>query len=201
MPLSNDDIAAFFQEADARIAQNPSLREPQAQGHAAAAEYFGGGGHRAVEQIPVGCGKTGLIAILPFGVVCGRVLVIAPNLTIRDQIADAVDATNPRSFYRSAGVLRDFSKGPYRATLDATANVHDANDAHIVVTNIQQLAEGSDRWLEQVPSDYFDLIIVDEGHHNAAPSWQNAFAVFPIVRPLLSDPNRVRALSAASYRR
>src|SRR4051812_6026568 len=93
--LANEDIGRLFLSAEARVQGNRSLRDPQAEGHAAALEYFAGGGHRAVEQIPVGCGKTGLISILPLGIARGRVLVIAPNLTIRDQIAAAVDATNP----------------------------------------------------------------------------------------------------------
>lgn len=105
--LSNADIDRFFASTSTRIAGNPSLREPQSEGHAAAVDFFSTGGARAVEQIPVGCGKTGLIAILPFGIARGRVLAIAPNLTIRDQIARDVDASNPENFYRRAGVLTD----------------------------------------------------------------------------------------------
>jgi superfamily II DNA or RNA helicase len=180
--LSNQDIEQFFIGAEPRIVGNPSLREPQVEGHSAASSYFAGGGHRAVEQIPVGCGKTGLIAILPFGIARGRVLVIAPNLTIRDQIAEAVDATNPNSFYRRAGVLSDLSAGPYRSVLDADANIHDADAAHIVVTNIHQLADNNERWLPNFADDYFDLILVDEGHHNVAPTWQSDFERFPRAR-------------------
>jgi DNA repair protein RadD len=180
--LSNSEIEQFFHATAARIAGNPSLREPQAEGHAAALDYFGKGGERAVEQIPVGCGKTGLIAVLPFGIARGRVLVIAPNLTIRDQIAEAVDATNPNSFYRGSGVLSDLGTGPFRSVLDAEANLHDADEAHIVVTNIHQLAENNDRWLPKFSDDYFDLILVDEGHHNVAPTWQRVFERFPAAR-------------------
>jgi hypothetical protein len=43
----------------------------------------------------------------------------APNLTIRDQIAAAVDATNPGTFYRGAGVLADLIQGPFRSVLNA----------------------------------------------------------------------------------
>jgi superfamily II DNA or RNA helicase len=194
MALSNEDIAEFFATAEVRIDGNRSLREPQVEGHAAAVEYFAGGGDRAVEQIPVGCGKTGLISILPFGIARGRVLVIAPWLTIRDQIADAVDATNPNGFYRTSGVLTDLSQGPFRAVLDADANVSDAEDAHIVVTNIHQLAErNADRWLENFPEDFFDLILVDEGHHNVAESWQNVFSKFPNARVLSLTATPFRA--------
>jgi DNA repair protein RadD len=191
--LTNDEIGDFFQTADARIQGNSSLREPQIEGHAAALDFFNGGGERAIEQIPVGCGKTGLISILPFGLARGRVLVIAPNLTIRDQIADAVDATDTTRFYHTAGILTDLSKGPFRSVLNANANVHDAENAHIVVTNIQQLNERGGRWLENFPEDFFDLILVDEGHHNAAPSWQNVFSHFSGARVLSLTATPFRA--------
>ena len=110
--LEREEIERFFFEADVVISGNGRLRTPQIQGHEAAQEFFAGGGHRAVEQIPVGCGKTGLISILPFRIARGRVLVIAPNLTIKTQIADALDITRPDSFYRRTGVLRTSKTAP-----------------------------------------------------------------------------------------
>lgn len=191
--LSQQEIEDFFAQTDAVIAGNALLRTPQIQGHEAAATFFASGGQRAVEQIPVGCGKTGLISILPFRIARGRVLVIAPNLTIRTQIADATDISHPESFYRRTGVLRQFESGPYRAVLDRDANLSDCDDAHIVVTNIHQLAERADRWLPNFAPDFFDLIIVDEGHHNAAPSWRNVFERFPAARVISLTATPFRA--------
>ena len=48
-----------------------------------------------------------------------------------------------------------------------------------MVTNIQQLASSADRWLPQFPPNFFDMILVDEGHHAAAASWQKVFRRFP----------------------
>lgn len=191
--LSSDDIAAFFTDTGAQIEDNRNLREPQIGGYVAARAFFAGGGHRAVEQIPVGCGKTGLMTLLPFGIARGRVLVIAPNVQIREQLAAALDVTGQECFYRKAGVLSDMSKGPWRAVLDSDANLSDAHDAHIVVTNIHQLAERAERWLPEFPPDFFDLILVDEGHHNAAPSWQNVFERFPEARVLSLTATPFRA--------
>lgn len=57
-----------------------------------------------------------------------------------------------------------------------------------------QLAErNASRWLENFPEDFFDLIIVDEGHHNAAPSWQNVFARFPEARVISLTATPFRA--------
>lgn len=183
---------AIFDIDNARIANNPDLREPQREGHAVAAEYFRSGGSHGVLEIPVGCGKTGLISILPFGIAKGRVLVIAPNLTIKDQIAASLDISNPDSFYRQAGVLAEFSRGPFRAVLDSEANISDCDDADIVVANIHQLAQNVDRWLPNFTTEFFDLIIVDEAHHNAAPSWRAVFERFPRAK--------VASLTATPFR-
>ena len=58
----------------------------------------------------------------------------------------------------------------------------DCVNSHIVVANIQQLASSADRWLSQFPSDFFDLVIIDEGHHVAAESWQKVVRAFPQAR-------------------
>jgi superfamily II DNA or RNA helicase len=184
MTLTNSEIAEFFADTHIRIADNPALREPQQQGHAAAVAHFAGGGGRAMEQIPVGCGKSGLLTLLPFGVARGRALVIAPNLTIRDQLYAAFDISNPDCFYRRSAALTDLHHGPFVATLDADANLGDLDDAHVAVTNIQQLGAGGGRWLGSLAPDFFDLILVDEGHHNAAPTWQNVFERFPDAKVL-----------------
>lgn len=191
--ISADEVRTFFTTTRIAVADNPRLRDPQQEGHAAAVEHFAAGGGRAVEQIPVGCGKTGLTTLLPFGCASGRVLVIAPNLTIRDQIFDAFDVSSPECFYRKSGTLTDLRHGPWIALLDANANRTDLDDAHVVITNIQQLADLDGRWLQGMPADYFDLIIVDEGHHNAAPSWQRVFGRFPNAKVLSLTATPFRA--------
>lgn len=180
--LDNGDIGRFFSEAPARIHGNRNLRIPQIDGHAAAINHFSASQEHAIEQIPVGCGKSGLVAILPFGLASGRVLVIAPNLEIRRQLASTLDVSGLDCFYRRTGVLdgATMQRGPFRTVLEGPdANLSDCDDAHIVVTNIQQLASRAERWLPQFPDGYFDLILVDEGHHNVAPSWQRVFGRFP----------------------
>lgn len=190
--ITADEVADFFATTSVYIVGNAKLREPQREGHAKALEYFAAGGDHAVEQIPVGCGKSGLITLLPFGCAAGRVLVIAPNLTIRDQLVGAFDGSNPTCFYTKSGALTDLHRGPYVAALDASANQSDLQDAHVAVTNIHQLAEGG-RWLDQLDEDFFDLIIVDEGHHNVAPTWQGVFNRFPHAKVISLTATPFRA--------
>jgi DNA repair protein RadD len=193
MKISGQAVGDFFNKARVSINGNPRLRAPQQEGHAAAVAHFASGGGRAMEQIPVGCGKTGLITLLPFGCANGRVLVIAPNLTILEHLVAAFDVTSPDCFYRKSAALTDLRHGPFVAELDAAANHSDLEAAHVAVTNIQQLAAGGGRWLADLPDDFFDLIIVDEGHHNAAPSWQDVFEKFPEARVISLTATPFRA--------
>lgn len=170
----------LFQSALANIEGNDLLREPQRLAHRAVREHFAVSNDAAIIQLPVGCGKTGVIATLPFGIASGRVLVIAPNLTIRKGISDALDIASRECFWTKTRVLSDFTGGPFAAVLDGVdANMHDCIESQFVVTNIQQLASSADRWLPQFPPDFFDMILVDEGHHAAAASWQKVFRRFP----------------------
>lgn len=174
----------FFQNTSANIETNSGLREPQRDAYLQAAAYFQRGGQTALIQIPVGCGKSGVAAILPFGIAKGRVLMIAPNLTIKEELYRAFDITNRQQcFWWQRGVLapQDMTHGPYVCTLD-TGNLSVCDKSHIVVTNIQQLGTNTDKWLPKFPRDFFDLIIVDEAHHSAAASWQRVFSRFPAAK-------------------
>jgi DNA repair protein RadD len=169
-----------FTTANANIEANSLLREPQRQAHRAVREHFAESGDPVIIVIPVGCGKTGIIATLPFGIARGRVLVITPNLTIRKGVTDALDIASRECFWTRTRVLPDFTAGPWTAVLGGpAANISDCIDSQFVVTNIQQLASQADRWLPQFPPDFFDMILVDEGHHAAAASWQKVFRRFP----------------------
>jgi len=171
----------FFLETPADIESNANLREPQRDAYARALRFFQQGKTKALIQLPVGCGKTGLAALLPFGIAAGRVLIIAPNLTIKDDLYSALDITNrQRCFWRRMGVLEDryMKSGPYVCTLDV-GNLSVCEKSHIVVTNIQQLGTDIEKWLTRFPEGFFDLIIVDEAHHGAAASWQRVFERFP----------------------
>ena len=112
----------YFANLDFEIESNPSLRDPQREGYLRAQEFFAAGKNKAILQIPVGCGKTGLAALLPLGIAHRRVIVIAPNLTIKDGLFEAMDITNrQKCFWRKAGILSPSQMlvGPLACTLDS----------------------------------------------------------------------------------
>jgi superfamily II DNA or RNA helicase len=190
--------ASIFLSAVPRIRDNAKLRRPQIGAYDAAREHFSKSNEHAIIQLPVGCGKTGTMAILPFGIARGRVLVVAPNLEIKNNLARTLDYTRPESFLRATGVLSN-SHGPAAAELSSAANLMDCDKSDMVVTNIQQLvAADSTKWLSKLSPDYFDMIFLDEGHHNVAPTWKEVIGRFSSAKltsftatPLRADGQKV----------
>src|ERR1017187_7594354 len=132
---ANQPLESFFLNLDFNIENNNSLRDPQRDGYLRTYEFFRAGKNKAILQIPVGCGKTGLAALLPLGLAEGRAIVIAPNLTIKDGLFDAMDITNRQQcFWRKTGVLSpaQMVAGPLACTLDS-GNISIATKSHIVI--------------------------------------------------------------------
>ncbi len=189
---------SIFSEATASIDDNKFLRRPQVEAYRAAVDHFRSNTEHAVIQLPVGCGKTGTMSMLPFGISSGRALVVAPNLEIARNLRQNFDYSERDSFLRKARVLQN-GHGPSCAVLDGSANVLDCDASDFVVGNIQQLvARDKEKWLSQFPQDYFDLVLFDEGHHNAAESWRVLEETFPKAKvtsftatPLRADGKKV----------
>src|ERR1700733_330363 len=72
---ANKGFETYFLDTAANIEGNTNLRDPQRDAYLRAYEFFTSGGEKAVIQLPVGCGKSGLAALLPFGIAKGRVLI------------------------------------------------------------------------------------------------------------------------------
>lgn len=170
-----------FDTDDHNIRENDRLRDPQREGFGAIESYFSTDPREREVGIvlPVGCGKSGLIAISPFATKSSRTLVVAPGLKIKDQLAADFDPSNEKMFYQKCGVLSG-SNYPEPAVISGSnANIGDLEVADVVITNIHQIQGENNRWLSEVSEDFFDLILVDEGHHNVAESWERVVEMFP----------------------
>jgi hypothetical protein len=123
-----------------KIDGNDGLREPQQLAFdAIRAHDFNNDGREVGIVLPVGCGKSGLIALAPFAVQSKRTLVVAPNLNIADQLYNDLTPSHEKYFYVKRGVL---DEPPYPEPAEirgSKTNISDLNDADIVVTNIQRL--------------------------------------------------------------
>lgn len=205
MSLTKADIANYFRNCRVDIIKNYRLREPQLRGYVETFKYFKNNGKHALLVLPAGCGKSGLIAILPYRIAEGRVLVITPNIKTRQTIEEALDPSSSENFYINQRILAKNDCPRVVVLASGETNRYDTDEAHIVVTNIQQL-QSRTGWLEQFPKDYFDLIIVDEAHHNVAKSWQKVFRYFNNAKiisltgtPFRSDGTPVEGDEIYSY--
>jgi len=199
----------LFQTRVPSIEDNQLLRIPQRRAFARLQEFANSGEEEREIGIvlPVGCGKSGCIALAPFAFQSFRTLVIAPGVRISNQLYNDFDPTQPGIFLMRTRVL---DGPPYPEPVEirgTTANRGDLDEADIVVTNIQQFQGGQEnRWLGSLPEGYFNLILFDEGHHSVAATWETLRQSFPEAQivnlsatPLRADGQRMAGRIIYSY--
>ena len=185
-----------FQNRLPNIGGNRHIRTPQREAFQALTDYASNPEETEREVgivLPVGCGKSGCITLTPFAFRSNRTLVVAPGVRIAGQLAADFNPTNAAMFYQKCQVL---TGGPYPEPVEirgTTTNRADLDEAHVVITNIQQLQGDANRWLQALPADYFDLILFDEGHHSVADSWETLKTHFPNARIVNFSATPLRA--------
>lgn len=197
-----------YQTRQPRIDGNLLIRTPQRETYKALGD-FAQDTEREREAgivLPVGCGKSGCITLAPFAFKANRTLVVAPGLRIAQQLCDDFDPTKADMFYIKCGVLKGT---PYPEPVEirgTSTNRGDLDEADVVITNIQQLQGDDNRWLGDLPDDFFDLILFDEGHHSVAATWEALKLHFPNARiinfsatPLRADGQRMAGKIIYSY--
>lgn len=171
----------YFMNEDINIIENELLRDPQIEAYKSLYKHFieNESKEHAIINLPTGTGKTGLMAIAPFNISKGKVLIITPQTVIRDGVIDSLDTLNPNNFWISTQVINNSQNLPsvIEYSKDITREVIDLSN--IVILNIHKLQErlGSSL-IRKVPKDYFDMIIIDEAHHSEAKTWKNAIKHF-----------------------
>lgn len=178
------------------IEDNRQLRIPQREGWAHIRDHFArpNAAREVGIVLPVGCGKSGLIAITPYAVQASRVLVVAPGTKIRGQLSGDLRANSPTNFYERFGVLPTTEDLPEAVIVESgRVNLDDIRNCDVAVANIQQIAGEDNRWLDNLEPDFFDLVLVDEAHHNPAESWQQVKRRFPAARIVNMSATPTRA--------
>lgn len=165
----------YFMESNPFIYENGNLREPQVQGYFHVYEHFvvKQKQSHAVIVLPTGVGKTGLMALLPYSISKGRVLIIAPQIVIRETVIDALNPDKPDNFWNKRKVFDRLQDLPSLIEFEGNkTNKEVLEAANIVVVNIQKLQSRLDSSpLNHLPENFFDMIIIDEAHHSTARTW------------------------------
>jgi superfamily II DNA or RNA helicase len=185
-----------FQDRQPNIDGNNNIRTPQREAYQALKDYRNNPLETEREVgivLPVGCGKSGTITLAPFAFRSNRTLVVAPGVHIAEQLAADFNPTNTDMFYQKCRVL-DGAPYPEPVEIRGTlTNRGDLDEAAVVITNIHQLQGDTNRWLQVLPADYFDLILFDEGHHSVAESWETLRSRFPDARIVNFSATPLRA--------
>jgi superfamily II DNA or RNA helicase len=199
----------IFQTANAIIYDNPHLLRPQIEAYRAAfahySEFFGKEYRETLIVMPTGTGKTGVMAILPFGISKGRVLIITPGKIVRKTVFKDFDSIqNPENtFWYKRKVLLDRKQFPKTYLYqgfdpnkygEKERTLEKLRSADIVITNIHKIVGSSEEINLKglVAPDFFDMIIIDEAHHVAANMWRETLDYF--------NADKVIKLTATPFR-
>ncbi len=148
----------------------------------------------AVVVMPTGTGKTAVLLALPFVLRATRVLVVVPSRLLRDQIAAGFKQVGP---LREIGALpkgkavRDPAVKRVIGRLSTVQDWEDLRQFDVVVATPAS-ASPSQPGVADPPADLFDLVLVDEAHHEPAVTWRTLTRAFAA---------RVALCSATPFRR
>lgn len=192
----------YFQETDAFILGNKCLRAPQRKAYMELKNEFEKDcdTHKII-VLATGAGKTGVIALAPYKISNGRVLIITPSLIIREGISDEFDTRTDFNFWSEKKVILDSNLLPnvYRYAGFSTASdkkriLKTLEESHIVIANIHKVYNNKSEkpLVNLLNRDFFDMIIIDEAHHSAADSWIKALEYF--------NAKKIIKLTATPYR-
>ena len=161
-----------------------TLRPYQEQAYDSVFREWDGGHNKTLVVMPTGTGKTIVFAkVVEECVRRGyRVLIMAHRGELLDQAADKIfKATGLRSAVEKAG---ETCLGQWY---------------RVVVGSVQTLM--SEKRLKKFPSDYFDVIIVDEAHHCISQSYQRVLQYFggSNVLGVTATPDRADMKNLGSY--
>ncbi|MGX9134007.1 DEAD/DEAH box helicase [Rummeliibacillus sp. JY-2-4R] len=201
----------YFEQAIPNILNNENLREPQIEAYKKILEFFNTDPKKnrkeALIQLPTGTGKTGLMAIAPFGIAKKRVLIITPQTIVRDTVLGSLDGLDPKNFWLFSKVFDQQSQLPSVIEYDKKVTPGTLELSDIVILNVHKLQERLESsLLKKVTEDFFDFIIIDEAHHSEAYTWRNAIETFKYAHvlkvtgtPFRSDGKEIKGENIYNY--
>lgn len=209
----------MFESSNANIIGNTNLYPAQIKAYQAVISHYQEFGdnpryRESLVVMPTGSGKSGLMALLPYGLSSKRVLIITPGKTVRSAVYKHFNtADNPeKTFWIKQNVIFDYAKLPksykYEGFNSEKEGIKEIvlsllGQADLVITNVHKIVGSSEEInLKNIlPNDFFDLIIVDEAHHVAADMWQESLNYFNTAKiiKLTATPFRSDNISIINH--
>ncbi|CEH32836.1 DEAD/DEAH box helicase [Romboutsia lituseburensis] len=179
----------FFMASMPNINTNEKIRQPQYEAYEAIQNYYSNAkndNRNALVVLPTGVGKTGIMALAPFGLCKKRTLIITPGNTIKNSVLENLNPENPMNFWYSRSIFQMGMGLPNVIEYEGANTTNEVlNASNIVILNIHKLQERLDSsLLHRVDSDFFDFIIIDEAHHSTADTWTKCIDFFKNAKVL-----------------
>jgi superfamily II DNA or RNA helicase len=192
------------------IAATPAqvgLRKAQLGALWALASHFTVSSEPALVVMPTGSGKTAVITLIPFLLQAERVLVITSGRPVRHQIAS--EFKTHKTLTNLGVVTSVTTPGPkvqeVVSRIATAASWESLREFDVVVAlpgSVSPALEG----VATPPPDLFDVVLVDEAHHQPADTWNAILAAFPASRrafftatPTRRDRKQIQAKLAYAY--
>lgn len=150
--------------------------------HAIASYFTKENSNQALVVLPTGTGKTAVIMISPYLLESRKVLIITPSILVRNQIAED---------FRNLITLKDINVLP---EICMNPNVFELTDTKIenhidtIINSDVIVATPHGAYNLSISTeikDEFDLILVDEAHHEPAKKWREALENFTNTKRIL----------------
>jgi superfamily II DNA or RNA helicase len=172
---------------------NSGLRQAQLGAMHAVAAHFTTNTLPALVVMPTGSGKTAVLTIAPYLLGAGRVLIVTPSRLVREQIAD--DIKELRTLKRLGVLPQEISPPKTRelATRIKSMSDWEALRDHDVVIAAPPSVSPTIAGIPAPPAVLFDLLLIDEAHHEQAATWQSLLNAFKTAKRVL--------FTATPYRR
>lgn len=190
-PLTNDDL------------EEQGLRNAQIGAIHALGAYYTTKKEPVLISMPTGTGKTTVIMMAPYLLRANKVLIITPTILVRSQIAENFSSLE---VLKEIGVFEQNVKNPviyeleHRYTAKYEASVKNADV--IISTPNCALPLSEDRDMKKL----FDLIIIDEAHHEPAKTWRSVLSnineakqILFTATPFRRDKKEIKANHIYNY--
>ncbi|WP_342540343.1 DEAD/DEAH box helicase family protein [Heyndrickxia sp. FSL K6-6286] len=138
--------------------------------------------NKALIVLPTGTGKTAVLMMSPYILESKKVLIITPSILVRNQIAENFSELKT---LKHINVLPEICMSPIVFELTDT-KVEDHIERIIQSDVVVATPQGA--WnisMNPKCSELFDLVLVDEAHHEPAKKWREALENFSEANKIL----------------
>lgn len=187
----------FFRDhSDAFDLFSRGLRECQVGAFCAARAHFSLSSDPCLLSLPTGSGKTALMMALSFGLRAKRVLIISPARVLRVQTADKFASL---SDLRDVGAINlPDSERPKVMSIEEEVRSAAVWRKYADFDVLTATTRTTSPFLKQIalaPKGFFDLVFIDEAHHEPAKTWRS------LVDSFERSKTKIVLLTGTPYRR